>query len=47
MSKTVVTSVLEVGSASAITAGAALTSAPLGLVVAGVFGLVFAWRVAR
>ena len=37
-----VTSVLEVVSAGAITAGAGLWSVTAGLVVAGVFGLAFA-----
>lgn len=47
MSKSVVTSVLEVGSAAAITTGVAMSSASLGLVAGGAFGLLFAWRISR
>jgi hypothetical protein len=37
-----VTPALEVVSAAAVTAGAALVYAPAGLIVAGLFGLAFA-----
>lgn len=46
MSRTFTTA-LEVGSAAAVTAGAALWNGPLGFVVGGAFGLLFARGAAR
>lgn len=45
--KKIATSVLEVVSAGSVTTGFALFYAPAGLVVGGLFGLLFAREVAR
>lgn len=47
MRRNVVGTVLELGSSAAITAGVTMLLAPLGWIVGGSLGLVFAWRLAR
>ncbi len=47
MNREKLSTLLEVGSAGAISVGAFLLAVPVGLVVAGGFGLLFARSVAR